>query len=262
MLLPPRWLRRRWHFITIYWSIQVVAAYFMAIVFSWVFLSDALSGVAFWLAPFGVTALILGLQAIFLVPIRRPVVSTRGWPIMMSVVIGGLLIALLVVALGLAVGHVLDVYDLLDVGSPGLVLLGVLAAAWAVSTPLLVAFCRRGRREQILQRIAAGIFIGTIVEAMAIIPLDVLVRRREDCICATGTFIGLAICGSVGLFVFGPAIFLPLVLRHRKRWYGRRCSVCGYDMTGLGAVDRCPECGGGWKEQERLSDQATRRPSD
>jgi hypothetical protein len=247
MKLSPRWLRRRWHFVALYWLVQAITAYFFALVLVWMFLSDDMSTELAWFAPFATTLVILALQAVFLVPIRRPAVSTHGWPILLSLAIGGLLLALMVIAMVMAVGHVVMIYGGFEPDRPFLILLGVLAAAWLVSTPLLVAFCRRGRREQVLQRLAAGIFIGTIVEAAAIIPLDALVRRREECVCATGTFLGLAICGSIGVFVFGPAIFLPLVLRHRKRWYGRRCTVCGYDMTGNQTAEQCPECGAGWR---------------
>ncbi|MHC5002232.1 MAG: hypothetical protein ACYTJ0_03840 [Planctomycetota bacterium] len=247
MKLSSQWLRRRWQFVVLYWLVQTIAAYFFSVVLVWVFLSDALDGTLGWLAPFGLTVVIVGLQLVFLLPIRRPAVTTRGWPILLSLAVGGLLVGVLACAFVLAAGHVLATYGLVDLDHAALVLAGVLAGTWLVSTPLLVAFCRRGRREQVLQRVAAGIFVGTIVEAAAIIPLDALIRRREDCICATGTFVGLAICGSVGLFVFGPAVLLPLLLRHRKRWYGRRCAVCGYDMTGNRGASQCPECGSGWR---------------
>ncbi|MHC5113331.1 MAG: hypothetical protein ACYTGP_02740 [Planctomycetota bacterium] len=246
MLLPAPWLRRRWQFLAIYWLAQTVIAYFFSLVLAWAFLSDVIDGWPFWLSPFGLTLAILLLQSLFLVPIRKPAVGA-GTPIMVSLGVGGLLIGVLAVALVLAVGHLLQVYDVIDVGRPTVIVLGVLLGTWAVSTPLLIRFCRRGKREAILQRVATGIFLGSIVEAAAMIPLDALIRRREECVCGTGTFLGLALCGSVGIFVFGPAIFLPLVLRHRKRWYGRRCDACGYDMTGQSGAERCPECGAGWR---------------
>jgi len=255
MLLPPLWLRRRWQFLAVYGIVQAVAAYLfaLAIMTPW----ESGETLLIWLMPFLLTAAVLLLQWLFLLPIRRPAVSSTGVPILVSMAVGGLLIALLITAFVLAVGHILDAYGILDafdvfgVGDPGLLLLGVLAGCWVISTPLLIAFSRRARRETTLQRVASGIFLGTIIEAAALIPLDALLRRREDCICHNGTFFGLVICGSVGILVFGPAVFLPLVARHRKRWYGRRCPVCGYDMRGHLTADRCPECGAGW-----------RRPSD
>ena len=247
MLLPTRWLRRKWQFMTVYWIVQAVVAYFFAltIMSPW----EADGNVLMWLAPLILTGTILTLQWAFLSPIRRPAVKAKGLPIMVSLAVGGLFIALLVAALVLAISHVLQVHDLLDLEDPIFALICVLAAAWVVSTLLLIAFCRRGRREAILQRVASGIFLGTIVEAAAIMPLDMLIRRREECICRTGTFFALAICGSIGILVFGPAIFLPFVLRYRKRWYGRRCDACGYDMRGNMKADRCPECGAGWRTE-------------
>src|SRR5262249_35833512 len=122
-----------------------------------------------------------------------------------------------------------------------------LLLAWGIATPLLIAFCRRGPRESLLARVAAMIFTGTIVEAAAIIPLDVMVRRRTDCYCFAGTLWALILCGSLGVFARGRAIFLPLLARRRKRWYDGRCEVCGYDMRGTMTAERCPECGTGWR---------------
>jgi hypothetical protein len=197
--------------------------------------------------------LFVGLQVAFLFPIRRPRLGTRGLPVLVSMVIGGLLCGLLALAGVLAVGYTLALFDLLGMSDNAmwLALLLTLGGVWLLSTPLLIAFCRKGPRETMLQRISAGLFLGSMVEVAAIIPLDALVRRREDCICATGTYLAMAICGAVGAFVFGPAVFLPLLARHRKRWYGRRCEVCGFDMSGAPGSDRCPECGAGWRAAAR-----------
>ena len=106
-------------------------------------------------------------------------------------------------------------------------------------------------------RVAAGIFLGTIIEAAAIIPLDALVRRREECVCQSGTYFGLVLCIAVGMVSFGPAIFLPLITQHRKRWYGKYCDVCNYDMRGNMGAERCPECGSGWKvtSEKRINEK-------
>jgi hypothetical protein len=240
----PRWLRSKTRLMVFYWAVQSVAAYFFAL--ASVGLWGDTDDVVMWFVPFMVMALILMLQWLFLWPVRRPGGSPKGLPIMVSLAVGGLFISLLITGFVLAVGAVLKAYDLIKLRD-GLLFLVVLAAVWVISTPLLIAFCRRGPCETILQRVASGIFLGTIVEAAALIPLDALIRRREDCICETGTYIALIVCGSVGVIAFGPAILLPLVAQHRKRWSGRQCDVCGYDMSGNMSADRCPECGAGWR---------------
>jgi len=47
--------------------------------------------------------------------------------------------------------------------------------------------------------------------------------------------------------LLGPAVLLPALGRRRKRYYQSNCPVCGYDMSGNAAAERCPECGSGWK---------------
>ncbi len=137
--------------------------------------------------------------------------------------------------------------DELDDGFYALAILGGLGVGWMVGTPLIAAFVRAGPRETRLQRLAARLFLGTVIEAVAIIPLDVMVRRRTDCYCGEGTFWSLTFCGSVGVLMLGPGIFL-LLGRRRKRWLAGRCEICDYDMSGCMDAGRCPECGAGWKK--------------
>jgi len=251
MKVAPVLLRTRRRRLLLYWCIQAVAGYFFAmpVLFAVSGGQGSADNWLFYLAPFALALLFVGLQVAFLFPIRRPQVGTRGLPVLVSLVIGGLLCGLLALAGVMAVGSTLVTFNLLGMSNDAiwLTLLLTLGGVWLLSTPLLFAFCRQGPRETLLQRISAALFLGSMVEAAAIIPLDALVRRREDCICASGTIIAMAICGAVGAFVFGPAVFLPLLARHRKRWYGRRCEVCGYDMSGASGSDRCPECGAGWR---------------
>ena len=251
MQRAPVLLRTRRRRLLLYWCVQGVAGYFFAMPVLWALTGggESVNDWLFYLAPFALALLFVGLQVTFLFPIRRPQVGTRGLPVLASLVIGGLLCGLLALAGVMAIGTTLALFNRLGMSNEAmwLTLLVTLGGVWLLSTPLLFAFCRKGPREKMLERISAGLFLGSMVEAAAIIPLDALVRRREDCICATGTYLAMAICGAVGVFVFGPAVFLPLLARHRKRWYGRRCEVCGYDMSGAYGSDRCPECGAGWR---------------
>lgn len=220
-------------------------------------IGHALGAGAFWRAVAIAVAIVAGLQAAMLLPVRRPApVTTRvtapaGRSLWSSILVcsaccallwGGVLLALL------DIPWLLGGFDWSDGDFAWLVLAAPLAG-WAVATPLLIRFVRGGRREDRLGRIASMLMLGTVIEVIALIPLDVMVRRKTDCYCGRGTFFALLACGTVGVVSFGPAILLPLLARRRKRWYAGRCECCLYDMRGLPSADRCPECGAGWKPE-------------
>ena len=202
-----------------------------------------------WLG--GLALGIVTAQAALLVPMRRPRSASDGAPLVVSLASAGLASALL---LGGALWLVLEVVGLwgpaMDSDLVGLLVIAAPIPAWVLVTPLLVVFCRRrARQETLLARISAALFLGSVIEALVAIPLDVMIRRRTDCYCGEATFFTLTACGTVGLYAFGPAIILPLIARRRKRWYAERCDVCGYHMIDTPDADRCPECGAGWRAQ-------------
>jgi hypothetical protein len=204
-----------------------------------------------------IVSVLTGLQLIFVWPVRRPAPRDhRGWPIWVSLGIAGLAVAALLTGLLLAISQGIYTYTQFDifvkydipikrewvVGAWCLV-------SWGVATPLLVRFCRGGPRESLLAKVSSRLFVGTVIEIAAIIPIDVMVRRKESCYCGAGTYFGLTLCGAVGVLVLGPAVLLPLVVRRRRRWYEGKCDACGYDMRSTPKADRCPECGMGWRRE-------------
>lgn len=245
-----RLLKNRTAMIALYLVVVGVVGYAVTVPLTW-----QLEGYFNFEKTWGLTSVLLalgfvGLHVLFLWPIRKPSAAGASRPLWVSLVVAGLLIGVLGAAGVLAASHAVYATTDNDVPSDSFVMwgtLGVGVGGWIIATPLLIAFTKRGRPESVVQRIAARLFVGTIIEAAAIIPLDALVRRKEDCVCATGTYLGLTLCGAVGLFVLGPAVLLPVLARRRKRWYAGHCEVCGYDMSRTKAVDRCPECGSGWK---------------
>jgi hypothetical protein len=116
-----------------------------------------------------------------------------------------------------------------------------------VFTPLIVAFLRQDDTESALARLASRLFLGTVIEVVALIPLDIMVRRKTSCFCGQGTFIALTTCFGIGTLLAGPAAWLPLLARRRKRWYRGHCPRCAYDMRGCLKAPHCPECGTGWR---------------
>lgn len=216
---------------------------------------DLLTDWAYLAMMIGVAIAVAGTQALFVWPVRKPGVSIgRGRSLQTSLATAGLLIGILTLALFWAlltflteVVHALP-GNLPIRGSWWTVMGAPIVLGWAVATPLLIAFSKPGRREDLLSRLSRRLLAGTMLEVVLIIPLDVMVRRQSSCYCGAGTYWGLTICGAVGLIVLGPAVLCPLLTRRRRAWYGWRCGVCGYDMRGNPGAARCPECGTGWRE--------------
>jgi hypothetical protein len=125
--------------------------------------------------------------------------------------------------------------------------LALFVVSWIVWGVLLHRYKSGKHPAEFVSKVAAKLFVGTVIEAAAIVPLDVYVRRKSDCYCNEGTFWALLTCWTVGLIMFGPMVFiLPLGRRARRLWNGR-CRACGYDLSATTHLPRCPECGAGWR---------------
>jgi hypothetical protein len=271
----------KWRLIGWYWIAQ--AAFVALFVPVWILQGDTVNGregrplgtiewsrleglyedVDVWGVMLGAILGLMVLQAALVWPVRKPRArSERGWSLRLSIGVAAL------VGTALGVAMLLGAATLLEMWDPPLsnevrraLLVGFwvwLGVSYILGYVLLRRFCLRGlqrgeRHESLLGRIAATLFVGTLVEAAAIMPIDVLMRKRESCYCFAGTYWGYVILLACGWVTLGPAILLPLFSKRRKRWYGSRCECCGYDMTGIiraeRAIDRCPECGAGWKHE-------------
>ncbi len=139
-----------------------------------------------------------------------------------------------------------------------LMVFGPFLIGWTVSTPLLLAFIRKRDTETALQKLASLLFLGTAIELLAVIPIDVFVRRRTSCYCLEGSYLALVTLVPLGFLALGPMVFLVAASKRRKRQLDGQCEVCGYDMTATPKAERCPECGAGWKvppQDAALSDE-------
>jgi len=246
-MTPVRWFRHRTLCIAAYLGVMAIGAWALTMPLAWAFEGMTGTDSRWGLGSVVCVAIFMSLHVLFLWPIRRPSAADHRRPLWTSLVAAGGLIAALVAGAAGAVAHAFANFTAWDSHPWLFIMVGLIGASWAVSTLLMVYFIRPGKPEHTLRRIASRLFVGTIIEAAAIIPLDVLIRRKDDCICATGSFFALILCAAVGFFVLGPIVFLPVIARRRRRWYAGKCDVCGYDMSTTPTLDRCPECGAGWR---------------
>jgi hypothetical protein len=88
---------------------------------------------------------------------------------------------------------------------------------------------------------------GTVVETVVVLPVDIMMRRRTECYCSTGTFYSLCLSAWALLWLCGPGAFLALTSRRRRAWAAEHCARCGY-AKGPSPGERCSECGMEWGE--------------
>jgi hypothetical protein len=215
----------------------------------------------------GIPASVLALsQVAFLVPlvrVRHPV-GGKAKSLRLSLVAAGLVAALLTVGL-LASFHAfsqvlvstasgrfddpLDV-ELLDAD----VIVGGLAIAvvfsWLLWSVALMGFARRRAGNGVLGRTIGYLLGGTIVEVGIVLPIDIMIRRRTDCYCGSGTFWALCASGWALLWLAGPGILLAVISKRRRTWWELHCESCGYEK-GPRPAEKCPECGHSWTAQAR-----------
>ncbi len=118
-------------------------------------------------------------------------------------------------------------------------------AGWGIWSFILFVFTRQMWADKILGRLVGLLIGGTVIELIIITPIDVMVRRRTDCYCATGTFFSLLISSVAILWLAGPGIYFALTAKHRRTWRKQYCGQCG-QRKGPTPGERCPECGYEW----------------
>ena len=194
--------------------------------------------------------LIVASQAVFVIPLVRMPIQAQpsGRSVVASVV------AASTVAAALGIGVLCGLLELFDFWSRFThdadaywawpVTLPVFLVSWVFWSGLLLAFTRRKRDRSLPGRLAAWLLAGTVVEILATLPIDVMVRRRTDCYCATGTFHALLIATFASMWLAGPGVVI-LYMRRRRRLAAHRCDRCGY-TKGPAPSPTCPECGYEW----------------
>lgn len=270
-------LRLKWWIVGLYWLVLFCVAY--VVTAAWTAMSGqvdwasgdylGLSGLEdLWdimtereFALFMVicTGAFILLQVLLLLPARYPAKAAKGVPVWLAIGSAALLAAGLLVAFFAVLAEVLERYGLLE-DMPvqswwGLAL--VVALHWAVMTPLVWAFVRRCEdRESVVRRLSMALFVGSVIDVAAMIPLDVMIRRKDSCYSWSTSVYSLGVAAAIGLLVLGPMVWMPISARRRRRWLEEHCSACGYDMRAGG--ERCPECGTKWRALEATMGEVPR----
>jgi hypothetical protein len=236
------------------------------------FASEVLSDPTGWLYLVVPATLLALSQLAFVLPALRTHVRMergRGRPLWKTLLAAGLVAGMLTVGLFYTLGEAFRwwgdweawPWQLAEqrgwhVGiAGGAIFWAQVLVGWAFWTAVLWFATRRADPKRLHNRLAIVLLGGTILEVLITVPIDIMVRRRTDCYCATGTF--FALCGAVWatLWLAGPGIMLAVTSRRRRGWGETHCLSCGY-AKGPSPGDRCPECGYQW------SGEGTEGPGD
>ncbi len=159
---------RRWRTILLVGMIE--AAAIVAIGSLWLAHGDGSFSLAdllaVWADPTAVAAivvwaaLILAGQGVILLPVRRPIHTNEGGvSVFISLAAAGLCVSAMSSAGVYASLELFNKWDVfIDRPGSGWAMLGMLVGGWALATPMLLAFVRRGRRDTMVSRVGAGLF--------------------------------------------------------------------------------------------------------
>ncbi|MCA9290965.1 MAG: hypothetical protein KDA25_07540, partial [Phycisphaerales bacterium] len=139
-----------------------------------------------------------------------------------------------------------------DLGGEVIALL--VAGCWLFWSGLLLVFCTERNPRALLSRLVARLFAGTLIEILAVLPIDIMVRRRTSCYCFTGSYAALCLAGAAALWLAGPGAFLLLWSKRRRTWDELHCPACGYEK-GPRPGPACPECGLSWRRAPATTGQ-------
>lgn len=209
--------------------------------------------------------LVVGTQIIFLLPVfsKRLRVAGQGRSLKRTICAAGLVGGFLFTGLILSVPELFKVWEpvgewitneseILDGDITALlaVFWASIGVGWLLWLPILFIFARRAGPRRFHERLVVVLLAGTVLETLVIVPIDVMVRRRTDCYCATGTFFALCISIWAWLWLTGPGIVLAITAKRRRLLAETHCVNCGY-AKGPSPGPGCPECGYAWLDASR-----------
>jgi hypothetical protein len=218
---------------------------------------EVLSEPDWWFRTGPVALVMVCLQVVFLLPVlwRKPPREGRPKSLTASFVVAALVAGVLTMALGTAVISLVAIIaeptiDVDDMGWLWSIPLAMLVGGWAFWSLLLFMFVRGVWADRVLGRLVGLLLAGTLIEALVVLPLDIMVRRRTSCYCGTGTFVTLSLAALATLWLVGPGIVIALTSRKHRAWRQRHCRRCAYPK-GPSPGPACPECGYAWLDASR-----------
>lgn len=221
----------------------------------WQLLTD--SDFFVWVVP--ITGALAIAQMVFVIPVvaKTPPRGDRPRSLMTSLLIAGAIAGVLFFGAGAALADAMSMIidntaDPADKEWLWLVAITTWLAGWGFWTILLVVFTREIWADRALGRATGLLLGGTVLEIIAVIPIDLMVRRRTDCYCATGTMITLLLSTAATLWLVGPGIVIAIMSPRHRMWRKTHCERCGY-ARGPSKSERCPECGMEWAKKTAAS---------
>lgn len=155
--------------------------------------------------------------------------------------VGGVLVVMQ--AVQLVLGTDLDI-DAPFPGSGDGPVLASIFAVWALAGAVWMYLLRaaaKSRDPNGIPRLLRILLGGTVVELTLSVPLYLLARRRESCICDLSTFFSIVAGTGVLIWMCGPLAVLWFTRGYRRGWRRGACPKCGYPRHT--ASPACSECG-------------------
>lgn len=224
---------------------------------------------AWWSYCVWPSIILVATQLLFLWPIRGGRVRARpdGKPLLMMVIAAGFVGAVLTIALFSGIGGLIQLLWSVSTGKDPsdfdaamseavawIILLVALVCSWTVWTIVLWRFAARRASSRAADRIAGLLLKGTLAEIIVLLPLDIMMRRRTDCYCGTGSFYAMCFSAWALLWLCGPGAYLAVTSKRRREWALLHCDRCGYEK-GPSPGGQCPECGYAWSDGSRANSQ-------
>lgn len=163
---------------------------------------------------------------------------TRPRQILVPAIIGGLMMALLIACMVMALLELCRFHFKDDTQS---LFMDCAILNWIVWGFLFYAACCRLDCLAAMRRIVLTLIFGSLLQLLATVPSHLIVVRRPGCMVGHMTALGIFGGLCVMTWAFGPGIVFLFLYETRKRTAGH-CPECGYYLRGL-TRQRCPECG-------------------
>ncbi|MBL9120289.1 MAG: hypothetical protein JNL80_10295 [Phycisphaerae bacterium] len=236
----------------------------------WRVLDELLSGIFSGDAELiGVYAIIAAgivlLQAIFLLPIYRPpAVAKRPRSFVKSVIMVSFLAALILALMAWASLELLTEKEAVEAleNTPAYPFITLPIAVFFPSWVLWGRYLWRRSRAYdpvAIDRLMTPLLGSTAIGLGVLFPIDLFVRHRKGCFCATSSSWSLALGLASLLWLLGPFVVLLATRQQRQSLRRNLCFHCGHARSrGKGnARLRCQECGEPWtrRSQRRLRAQ-------